>query len=69
MSETKLRDDYFGYTVTCVKCRRTKKPLGRSSPLGLSLCDDECPGYHIEPLPSNLWPNESEADFGYRVAR
>lgn len=68
MSEA-LRADYYGYTVKCTVCQCIKKPWGRSAPAESYLCDSDCPGYHDEPLPSNLWPNESEADFGYPVTR
>lgn len=68
-SKPDLRSDYFGYSVECPVCHRTKKPFGRSAPIGLNMCDYECPGYGREPLPSHLWPNESEADFGYQVPR
>jgi hypothetical protein len=64
-----LRKDYFGYRVTCVVCSVEKKPWGRSAPLDSYYCDSDCPGYMKEPLPSNLWPNESEADFGFKVVR
>lgn len=65
----KLRADYFGYKSVCTVCHRTKQPRGRSAPMEMRLCDYECPGYRREPLPSELWPNESEADFGYGVSR
>lgn len=67
--ETPLRTDYYGYTVACGTCGRIKKPFGRSAPVGVYMCEYGCPGYDREPLPSHLWPNESEADFGYRVPR
>jgi hypothetical protein len=69
--ECQLREDYFGYRVTCTICGRTKAPQGRSVPDALygSICRMECPGFYEEPLPSNLWPNESEASFGYKVTR
>lgn len=64
-----LRADYFGYKVTCAVCGVTKKPWGRSAPMGSYYCDSDCPGFSQAPLPSNLWPNESEADFGFPVSR
>lgn len=66
-----LRSDYFGYRVTCLTCKRTKVPIGRSVPMeyARAMCDDQCPGFRKKPLPSNLFPNESEEDFGYKVAR
>jgi hypothetical protein len=68
MADT-LRTDYFGYRVTCTTCGVTKKPWGRSVPLDSYYCDSDCHGYMQEPLPSNLWPGESEADFGFKVVR
>ena len=69
MNTNDLRKDYFGYRVTCAVCGRTKAPLGRSAPMMLSFCESDCPGYEKDPLPSHLWPNESEADFGFKVPR
>ena len=64
-----LRSDYFGYRVTCERCGRTKQPVGRSAPTVMDLCTPDCPGYDETPLPSHLWPGESETDFGFRVPR
>lgn len=72
-----LRADCFGYSATCTVCGRGKQPVGRSAPIGMMMCNPHhpiidphgCVGYNQEPLPSHLWPGESEADFGYRVPR
>lgn len=56
-----------GVEVRCATCGYMKKPVGRSAPLGLHLCDDHCPGYRQAPRPGSLWPDESEAGFGYPV--
>lgn len=58
-----------GIAVYCVVCRLRKKPHARSAPLEManSLCDHECPGYDEPPRAGDLWPGESEADFGYPV--
>lgn len=64
-----LRADYFGFSVTCTVCGRTKAPVGRSVPYMASYCDSVCVGYDVDPLPSHLFPGESEADFGFRVPR
>ena len=64
-----LRADYLGYRVTCTICGKDKQPVGRSAPIGSCMCSWDCPGYSLEPLPSHLWPRESEADFGYKVPR
>ena len=68
---TILRSDYKGYEVDCTVCGRVKQPVGRSLPMVLhgGYCDNDCPGYYGDPKPSNLWPGESEEDFGYPVAR
>ena len=67
--EDDLRTDYRGYRVTCTICVKTKQPVGRSAPIGSWMCSWYCRGYYLEPFPSHLWPNESEADFGYKVPR
>ena len=66
-----LREDYFGYYVKCVTCGNTKPPIGRSvSPMERSWCDSSsCKGYYEDPLPSSLFPGESESEFGYKVTR
>lgn len=77
MTNTELRSDYYGYRAVCTVCGREKQPVGRSAPMGMIMCNPHhpifdprgCVGYRQEPLPSNLWPNESEADFGYKVSR
>lgn len=65
--ERNLRDNVFGVEVECAVCHKAKKPLGRSAPMGLSMCDSECRGYWQEPHVGSLWPGESEAEFGYPV--
>ena len=69
MTMADLRTDYRGYSVTCTVCGVTKKPWGRSAPLDSYYCDSDFPGFMQDPLSSNLWPGESEADFGYPVSR
>jgi len=58
-----------GIAVYCTVCALRKKPVGRSaSPvMANSLCDGDCPGYHMEPEPGDLWPGETQAEFGYPV--
>jgi hypothetical protein len=63
-----LNPNKFGAMVECVICGRTKQPIGRSAPSGLSLCNSECGGFYQAPLSGSLWPNESETDFGYPVS-
>lgn len=55
-----------GSSVECVACGQTKQPTGRDAPMGMLMCNDECPGYRCQPLPGSLWPGESREDFGYR---
>jgi hypothetical protein len=65
-----LRETRVGVYVTCSRCDYTKKPVGRSAPMGMHYCDmDSCEGYWQEPMPGSLWPGESEADFGYPVGK
>ena len=64
-----LNGDKHGVTVRCSVCHMMKKPIGRSAPLEMwgGFCDDDCPGYRLEPRPGSLWPHETELDFGYPV--
>lgn len=54
-----------GIVVYCTHCGLRKCPHGRSAPIGLLLCERECPGYDADPLPGCLWPGESPEEFGY----
>ena len=54
-----------GIRVNCTVCGYEKKPHGRSAPMGIMFCDDECSGYLLEPKPGCLWPGETAKDFGY----
>lgn len=56
-----------GIAVYCGECGRSKAPRGRSVPMGASMCDSDCPGYHTDPLPGDLWPGETEEQFGYPI--
>ena len=56
-----------GIAVYCLECGRQKSPIGRSIPLGMDMCTDECSGYRNHPKPGSLWPRELERDFGYPV--
>jgi hypothetical protein len=57
-----------GIVVECESCGLEKKPVGRSAPLEMYLCNQDCPGYYNDPKPGSLWPGESEEDFGYLVS-
>lgn len=51
--------------ATCTTCGQYKAPRGRSVPLGMYMCDHDCPGYGEPPLPGDLWPSETKEDFGF----
>ena len=55
----------IGVRVNCAECGHQKKPRGRSAPLGVFMCEPECSGYYREPLVGDLWPGETEEEFGY----
>lgn len=60
----------IGIAVECGTCHRTKAPRGRSIPGEIyeSYCNrDMCPDYWTEPKPGDLFPGESEEDFGYPI--
>lgn len=67
-TEKKLSSTKLGVAVECSTCYLRKAPIGRSVPLGMALCDHECPGYREPPHAGSLWPRESEAEFGYPVS-
>ncbi len=61
-----------GVYVRCSTCGHQKRPRGRSAPLLLTMCepsfpglDDGCDGYNKPPLVGDLWPGETDEDFGY----
>jgi hypothetical protein len=56
-----------GIAVSCRQCGRQKAPRGRSTPLGMMLCESDCSGYRADPMPGDLWPGETEEDFGYPI--
>jgi hypothetical protein len=56
-----------GIGVVCKTCGHTKQPRGRSAPLGSYFCDSECLGFYEDPKPGDLWPGETEEDFGYPI--
>lgn len=63
----------IGISITCTVCHQQKQPRGRSAPIGMSMCNrkhpiidpDGCEGYEQEPRVGDLWPGETEEDFGY----
>jgi hypothetical protein len=60
-----------GIPVHCTVCKRTKAPHGRSVPPPLhdSMCTfDQCIGYGQDPLIGDLWPGETEEEFGFPVS-
>ena len=55
----------IGKTITCLTCKRTKKPVGRDAAAGggyyctqLYAEHDGCKDYGNEPYPDTLWPGE-----------
>jgi hypothetical protein len=58
----------IGIGVECSICGQTKKPRGRSAPIGLYMCDMECEGYYLDPKVGDLWPGETQEEFGYPVS-
>lgn len=56
-----------GISAYCTKCRRQKCPRGRSAPMELVMCSPHsgCDGYYEDPKVGDLWPRETEEDFGY----
>lgn len=52
-----------GIGVTCTVCGGVKDPVGRS--LMFSGCNRDCKGYRYDPKPGDLFPGETDADFGY----
>jgi hypothetical protein len=61
----------IGIQVTCTTCMRTKAPRGRSIPNAIisSMCDSNCVGFWNDPKPGDLWPGETEEDFGYPCSK
>jgi hypothetical protein len=51
----------------CTTCGNQKAPRGRSVPMGMVMCDWDCPGYNDEPQSGSLWPRETSEEFGYPV--
>lgn len=62
----------IGIAVRCEICGKTKAPRGRSIPImrHSDFCSSgsNCPGYRSEPFPGDLWPGETEEEFGYPVS-
>ncbi len=65
-----LNPSKVGARVECRQCGRTKLPIGRSAPAELysSRCNRDCSGYDLQPYAGSLWPDETEAEFGYLVS-
>lgn len=57
----------MGKAVECTLCKRRKAPRGRSVAAVMAgyLCNDDCPGYNLPPEPGQLWPGETQEEFGY----
>lgn len=57
-----------GMAVYCNTCGLRKSPRGRSAPYALPMCNFECSGYYEDPKVGDLWPGETEEEFGYPVS-
>lgn len=56
----------IGVRVICALCGQQKQPRGRSAALIASFCTrDDCAGYVDPPLVGDLWPGETDAQFGF----
>jgi hypothetical protein len=63
----------IGIQVRCSTCGNVKAPRGRSVPDAIwdSFCLPPhpgmlgCEGYYEDPKPGDLWPGETEEDFGF----
>lgn len=55
-----------GCRPLCAGCGRTKVPVGRSVAPAMagSVCDYDCPNYHDDPTPCDLWPGEVRGSLG-----
>ena len=62
------RPNRRGLLVHCVVCGQMKRPIGRSGPLSVSYCNEECSGYRQPPYVGSLWPGETAEEFGYPVS-
>ena len=62
-------DVFVGIAIYCAQCGHQKKPRGRSQPIGSDYCNRDCPGWEQEPLVGDLWPGETNIDFGYPCSR
>ena len=60
-----LRRGIVGIWVQCATCGRQKQPVGRAT--YTAMCDVGCPGYLKSPKPGQLWPGETEKQFGQPV--
>lgn len=63
-----------GINVVCAVCGHSKRPRGRSAPLEFYMCEPVfqgipggCEGYELDPQVGDLWPGETEKEFGYHV--
>lgn len=56
-----------GESVYCSVCQLRKAPRGRAVPdvMANGMCGRDCPGYGTPPHPGDLWPGETEEEFGF----
>jgi len=52
--------------IYCATCGSPKAAVGRSVPMEMEhvMCDDDCPGYRLEPKPDCRWPGEEKCGPG-----
>jgi hypothetical protein len=61
----------IGISVYCAVCKQRKAPRGRSVPDAMwnGMCTwDRCVGYSQDPVVGDLWPGETEEEFGFPVS-
>ena len=60
----------IGISVTCATCGRMKNPVGRYGSPEISYCHGtECPGWDKPPYVGQLWPGETEEEYGYPIGQ
>jgi hypothetical protein len=59
----------IGIAVYCMTCGLRKAPRGRSVPVAIAngMCDTHCSGFYENPRSGDLWPGETEEEFGFPV--
>lgn len=55
----------IGIAVFCETCGLLKKPIGRDAPADSYYCTSDCRGYRDKPYPGQLWPGETDDQYGF----